>query len=128
MPSAIHDRRRAKFAATMQPAIFLGYVLQPGVTRYREGCYVFLDDLADMSFYSKVRWSKARVTVHSSREFIFDEHYPVVFPCRAQYKRDKETLVGIQLGLEDIRLHRHEVDEDVADGVPVANSGGEVDD
>ena len=30
MPSAIHDHRRMKFESPMQPAVFLGYVVQPG--------------------------------------------------------------------------------------------------
>ena len=30
MPSAIQEKRRAKFEHTMQPAVFLGYLVQPG--------------------------------------------------------------------------------------------------
>ena len=72
MPSAIQDGRRLKFEHTLQPAIFLGYIVQPGCRWYREFCYVFLDDIAGMSFYRKARWSKVRVTVHSGREVVFE--------------------------------------------------------
>ena len=36
MPSKIFDRRREKLEPAMQPTVFLGYVVQPGCTWYRE--------------------------------------------------------------------------------------------
>jgi len=87
-----------KFEPTMQPAIFLGYVVQPGCRWYREFLYVFLDDLADMSFCRLVRWSRARVPLHSGRDITFDGSKLIVFPCREQYRRDNETLEGIRIG------------------------------
>ena len=93
---------------------------------------MFLDDIADMSFYRLVRWSSARVTVHSGREVVFDDKVPPVFPCRAQFKRDNETLLGIRMGKEDIEndaavydesdekypdlMDDDDVDPDAADG------------
>ena len=68
---------------------------------------MFLDDLADMSFYRLVRWSQARVTVHSGREVVFDGKHPPAFPCRVQFEKDNETLLGIRLG-------EHVVDRDAA--------------
>ena len=53
MPSAIHDGRRLKFDHTLQPAVFLGYIVQPGCRWYKEFCYMFLDDVAGMSFLSQ---------------------------------------------------------------------------
>ena len=63
---------------------------------------MFLDDLAEMSFYRLVRWSQARVTVHSGREVYFDDKHAPVFPCRAQYEQDNETLKGIRAGKDFI--------------------------
>jgi len=42
-PSKIHDKRRKKLEHTMQPAVFLGYVVRPGCAWYREFRYVFLE-------------------------------------------------------------------------------------
>ena len=80
MPSAIQDGRRLKFEHTLQPAIFLGYIVQPGCRWYREFCYVFLDDIACMSFYRKARWSKVRVTVHSGKGVVFEKDQVTAMP------------------------------------------------
>ena len=90
--------------------------MQPGCAWHREFSYVFLDDLADMSFYRLVRWSQARVTVHSGREVIFDDKRPPVFPCRVQFEKDNETLDGIRRGKDDIERDA-EVYDDSDDGL-----------
>ena len=118
MPSKIHDHRRKKFEHTLQPTVFLGYVVQPGCAWYRKYRYVFLDDLAEMSFYRLVRWSQARVTVHSGREMYFDDKHAPVFPCRTQYEQDNETLKGIRAGKDfidqDKATYGDSDDEDLA--------------
>ena len=40
------------------------------------------------------------MTVHSGREMYFDDKHAPVFPCRAQYEQDNETLKGIRVGKE----------------------------
>lgn len=65
----------------MMPAIFLGCIFQDGDKWLGEHHWVFLDDLADKSFYIRARWS------HSVR---FDTESEIRFPCRALYVRDNE--------------------------------------
>ena len=76
MPSAIHKDRVRKFEAPMQPAIFLGYVVQDGGKWFGEYLWAFLDDFADRSFYRRARWSECGVTIHSGREMRFDGDGP----------------------------------------------------
>ena len=112
MPSAIHDNRRMKFDHPMQPAVFLGYIVQPGCKWYREFVYVFLDDIAQMSFYRKVKWSKARVTVHSGREVIFEHSLPLVYPCKPAYQRDNETVSGLRWSFDEMSQEEERQDGD----------------
>ena len=112
MPSAIRDQRRLKFEHTMQPAIFLGYVVQPGCKWNREYRYMFIDDIADMSFYRKVRWSSARVPIHSGRELVCEGNQPIVYPCRATYARDNDTLEGVRRGEEEVARSKEEPQDD----------------
>ena len=116
MPSAIQEKRRAKFEHTMQPAVFLGYVVQLGCQWFKEYRYVFLDDLADVSFYRQVRWSQARVTMHSGREVVFESSKPIVYPCREPFGRDNETIVGVRLG-KAVMERAAELGEDSGDEV-----------
>ena len=73
---------------------------------------MFLDDLADMSFYRLVRWSRARVPLQSGRDIMFEGSKPVVFPHRAQSARDNETLDGIRRGKDVVEDTVDACDED----------------
>jgi len=91
----LHKGRNLKFQAGMQPAIFLGYVFQPGGKWFGEYQWAFLDDLADKPFNARASYRDCHVAVHSGREMQGPEEGHVSFPCREMYVRDNTTLDGI---------------------------------
>jgi len=100
MPSLLRKDDNLKFEGPMRPAVFLGYVTQPGERWCGEYRWAFVDDFVGKSFYSRVAVADCRVTIHQGRELRFDVDSEVVFPCESWYDRDNETVEGVSLSME----------------------------